>query len=142
MTKHLRSYFVILGNVALIVGFFVPWFTVDPFEGKPTSVSGFQLWWIGLPALSKYTPQIIPELVGLLWLVPVLAMLTCALGVVEIFDREWSGKWMQLAAYTSLLFLMGIFIWPFVATKNIAWGLKHLASCADYGTVQVWQPHI
>lgn len=122
--KHLRSYFVILGNVALIVGFFVPWFTAEPFEGKPTSVSAFQLWWIGLPALSKYTPQIIPELVGLLWLLPVLATLMCALGIVEIFDREWSVKWMQLAAYTSLLFLMGIFIWPFVATKNIAWGLK------------------
>jgi len=122
--KHLRSYFVILGNVALIVGFFVPWFTIDPFEGKPTSISGFQLWWIGLPALSKYTPQIIPELIGLLWLLPVLAVLTCALGVVEIFDREWSVKWMQLATYTLLLFLMVIFIWPFVATKNIAWGLK------------------
>jgi WD40 repeat protein len=121
MKNHNRAYVILFGCVIVIGSCFLPWFSRSVVVDS--TISGFQMWRGSTASLVEYAPRIAPELFALLWLLPLAALLTVALGVLEIFNKTWERQWVQLEIYGTLWLVMGFFICPAMTASKTNWGL-------------------
>ncbi|HLZ55330.1 MAG TPA: WD40 repeat domain-containing protein [Ktedonosporobacter sp.] len=120
-SRKLTLLMILVGSSAILIGFCLPWFL--PYYGSSITVqvslplppgepaaSGLSLWLGSTFYQLYYAPHIAPEFFRLLWLLPLSALLTSGVALLQLRYPQWESRWIRLVSYVSLQIIIGIFI--------------------------------